>query len=158
MIQQILHHQHYNNKNKNNTNEVLLAKDTMGMSALHILVCNPAATADLIEKVMHLDPAMATMSNMYGVTPIDLFLQLIGILDPKLLQHRTTSSKMSCCFEDYLQAGISFNDFEKIMILDRSLIEPTLLEKITLVVKAAASKECDLEVVYNLMRRSVDQI
>jgi hypothetical protein len=129
------------------TKEALLATDNMGMNALHILVCNPAITADLIEMVVALDPRMSMMENMHGTTPIDLFLQLQGIdLDDGAV----------FSLEYAIKKGMSWNVIQKMKALDRNFIldadEYTFL-------KAAASKKCNLEVLYNLfMIRGIESI
>lgn len=60
----------------NNKGDTLLPTDRMGMNSLHILVCNPAASAHLIEMLMTLEPSMSTMETIHRMTPIDLFLKL----------------------------------------------------------------------------------
>ena len=115
------------------------------MNALHILVCNPAITADLIKLVVALDPTMSMMGNMHGTTPIDLFLQLQRIN----LEDGATFS-----LEYAIKHGISWNIIQTMIALDRNFIldadEDTF-------VKAATSRKCTLEVLYNFMI-SIDSI
>ena len=104
------------------------------------------APVDLLEMMMNLDPTMATAQTNQGMTPIALFLKLKGI--------NLDNNGAGMSLDHALQNGISWNDISKIMILDKSMIAYDEYA----FVKAAASTECNLEVLYYLMMRSMDTI
>ena len=54
--------------------ESLIAMDTMGMNPLHILCCNPHATAEAIQIIANVQPALLNQADMTGCTPLRLFM------------------------------------------------------------------------------------
>ncbi len=70
---------HYFDKNQNNIKNIY-AVDRLGLSALHVLVCNPQVTADQIKALVEIDGCYSTLSplvskTVHGMTPTDLFLK-----------------------------------------------------------------------------------
>ena len=63
-----------------NTNLDLTATDAMGMTALHIVCCNPNATCAVIKAVKDACPVAASMQNVEGIIPLQLYLEMRGLV------------------------------------------------------------------------------
>ena len=53
--------------------EDLLAVDFLGMSVLHVLVCNTQVTANQIQSFTKIQRKLISSQNILGETPMDLF-------------------------------------------------------------------------------------
>ena len=59
-------------------NTTLLSTDAMGMTALHVLCCNPNATVHAIRALKDANPNAASIRNVAGMTPLMLLLKCRG--------------------------------------------------------------------------------
>lgn len=58
---------------KNNKDQIT-STDDLGMTPLHILCCNPNTNLDMINQLISFAPNVVNMKNVYGMTPLMLFL------------------------------------------------------------------------------------
>jgi len=58
-----------------NIDNVMSKVDALGMTALHVLACNPNATPEMLNLVVDKCPITTTMKTMHDMTPIELYVQ-----------------------------------------------------------------------------------
>lgn len=82
------HHHHNNvNHNKNTTQEQISMEnesfDSIGMTAFHVLACNPRIKPAMIILLSKYFPSFLTMkATLYKMTPFQLYLSCHGLLSP----------------------------------------------------------------------------
>lgn len=141
-----------NNHQNHSTSKCLLAVDFLGMTALHVLVCNTQVTALQIETFTKIQPALKYAQNILGQSPFELFLICRSI------EHKT-ANKFSLI--DALELGMSWETIHCLLHLGMSMsccistLDRWHLDKNPLFLSAIL-KQCHLEVVYNLALHNVD--
>ena len=81
----VCYHYGYNNTSSSSTfdnlstlirenKQALTTTDAMAMTPLHILCCNPHATAEAIQIIANVQPALLNQADMTGYTPLRLFM------------------------------------------------------------------------------------
>jgi len=144
----------------NENKQSILDTDAMGMTALHILCCNPHATAEMVQLMVETDPSVLSLQDATGCTPVELFLICRGLLDlgrPKE-EEFTSTNRLSPPLQDLLKKGIKSEDLHIVFILNKDLqADVSNTDKdtgLTPFLAAVTSPDSKLDVVYTLAMRN----
>ncbi len=142
------------------TKDLVCARDLLGMTALHVLVCNPFATVDMIKLLVsnsvQISPKTETVEGCSKKTPLQLFLEM-----------KNLSDAFHDCYETngYIplttllnrRIAIEWEDIESIMAIQLSLDESGKADSVSGLypfMQAAILEHRSLDIVYNLALRS----
>ena len=75
--------------------ETLMETDAMGMTALHILCCNPTVTLDAVKQVKSANPAAVRARNVQGKSPYMLLLICQNLLPTNIVPSCPSDMKFS---------------------------------------------------------------
>ena len=156
------HHYGYNNTSSTSTldnlctlmqenKQALTATDAMGMTPLHILSCNPRATAETIQIIVEAEPSLLTLTDVTQSNPLQVYLMFRNLLQ---------ADEPIPSLQDLLEKGIEGEDLAIVSILGRngqidmsSQDENTGLSPF---MSAAVTTACGLDAVYTLAMRNVE--
>ncbi len=150
--------------------QTLTAADAMGMTALHILCCNPRATADMVRVLVENDPSLLTQTDVTGSTPLQLFLEcrrlLLGEDNDDSAEdevEESTDINIIPTLRDLLGRGIKYDDLAILFVLvkmNREIDFTNRDESTGLMpyMSAATSSECGLDVVFALAMENLEKI
>ena len=104
------HHSRNNNSRDNDTDATSSQKeslDSIGMTALHVLACNPYVKPEMIVLLLKYFPASLSMeATLYKMTPFQLYLSCHGLILPSSSSSTLSSSsttKMNMLHHDHTQ-------------------------------------------------------
>ncbi len=130
---------------------LIQAQDKLGLTALHLVVCNPKVENNVIRLLLQICPDLAHKSDCNGLSPLALFLRCKGFaFDEKI-------GRLSLF--DALKQGIQLHDLKHLLVLDQKLrteqLKKDRVNHFYPFIIAAGSKQCNLDIVYTLARDSV---
>mmetsp|Transcript_15283 Transcript_15283/g.18605 ORF Transcript_15283/g.18605 Transcript_15283/m.18605 type:complete len:350 (-) Transcript_15283:78-1127(-) len=87
---------------------MVMRADALGMNVLHVLMCNPNVTPEMVKMIVNVYPDVASMSAMNGMTPLKIWLAC---------QNVSYSFDVSGCISstDALKQGMKWGDIEMIL-------------------------------------------
>jgi len=136
---------------EDNSSETVRATDELGMTALHVLACNPFVTPNMIRSLLEVSPDLATVENARGLSPTMMYLTC------KCIPYRDNLRRLT--LKKALKRGLQWDTIEMIMALDKSsLLEQYREDKKTGLYPfmiAANLNQCELDTVYKLIRKNV---
>ena len=131
--------------------QALAITDAMGMLPLHILCCNPHATAELMQIVAEGEPSLLTHTDATGCTPLQVYLICRNLLE-------TDQSIPS--LEDLLEKGIKCEDLDALSVLDSNgeidLLSRDKSTGLSPFMSAAVVKACGLDVMHTLAMMNLE--
>ena len=134
-------------------NDILASTDAMGMTALHILCCNPHVRSSQMIKILKAAyPKSASMVNVLGMTPVMLFLTCKGM-------GQEESKEESASFSDLMRLGLKIDEVEYVLeeYLDNqtmfNLVEQDQTSGLLPFMAAASLSQCSLDLVFMLAMR-----
>lgn len=165
--------------------ETLLETDAMGMTALHILCCNPTVTLDAIKLVKSANPAAVRARNVQGKSPYMLLLICQNLLPTNIVPYPSNmrfEQPCSCAvtievegegvieivptMHEFLKSGIQLRQLEILFEFDEdedvneslgvSLETRDEESGLFPFMKAATLPHCGLDVVHFLAMRSLN--
>ena len=136
----------------NSNEEALTATDAMDMTALHILCCNPHATAKAVQLFVETDHSLLSHEDVTESTPLKLFLKCRGLLLETEDEDRSLSN--------FLERGIKGVDLDVVLILSRDLeaevSNPDGNTGLLPFMSAATIPASDLDVMFTLAMRNLN--
>lgn len=151
--------------------QALMATDAMGMTPLHTLCCNPRATVEMIQLIVENDPSLRASTDVTDSTPLQLFLKCRRLLSLGGGQKRSIMSKPMAMplLHDMLKKGIELENLVILFALnnnssssiDNQQIDFSGYDETTNLfpfMSAAVSSACELDVVYALAMRNLENI
>ena len=135
----------------------LHSTDAMGMTALHVLCCNPNATAHAIKALKDAHPNAASMRNVKGLTPLMMLLECEGLACNDFYVDEEFVSLFRV-----LELGVEYGVLEKIIGASDVEVGNRLVlaferkdEESGLIpfMRAALLQQCTLDTVYRLAMR-----
>ncbi len=147
-------------------------EDRMGMTPLHILICNPFATMELVQMLLEEYPEMSTKETIQGLTAIDLYLMCNNLQSfneiirqkQKPINNARVEDKqdtrLSLC--KAIEQGLSWKNIQFLSTLDPIMQEEQcrIDEKTGLFpfLKATTSERCSLEVMFHLAMNNLHDV
>ncbi len=149
--------------------QALVATDAMGMTALHILCCNPNITAEMVRVIVEQGESSSLIeTDVTGNTPLQLFMRCRGYLleDADEEQQATEQEEVvesMLSLYDLLEKGINVKDLLIFFALnDNQQIELSLNQDeetgLFPFMSAAVLPGCGLDVVYTLAMNNLDDV
>merc|ERR1712107_466053 len=92
-VHQACYHYGYNNTSSSSSTpdslstliqqnkQALVATDAMGMTPLHILCCNPHATAEVMQIMVEEEPSLLALADVTQRTPLKAYLMYRNLLE-----------------------------------------------------------------------------
>ena len=138
----------------------MVATDAMGMTALHILCCNPHITADTARVLIEREPSLLSQTDVTGSTPLQLFLKCRSSLGG--YEDNADDDEIPT-LRDLLERGIKYDDLAILFVLVKITREIDFTNRdestgLMPYMSAAASSECGLDVVFALAMENLDKI
>ena len=172
------------NMSNSTTLETKIAVDRMGMTPLHVLICNPNVTIDLVKVLLEARPMLRYVETIQGLTVVDLYLICNNLqsFESRLstLSLKSTNDDNVSVRDDgeegeqtikkhhhdhrlslhqALEQGFSWKHIEFLSVLDTIFQEEQcqvdIKSRLFPFLKAATSENCSLEVIYNLAMNNV---
>lgn len=104
----------------------LYIQDTMGMTPLHILSCNPAATCDMIKMLKSYSTPIKCLN---GFSPIMMFLTCKGLDKGHDKNNYFQTIAQGPKLNDLLKQGLQSEDVEKLLAYDDEVVLVSEMEK-----------------------------
>ena len=139
-------------------NDMLTALDEVGMTALHILVCNPFASSLMMNVVAHANSMVNQMvckvKHTPDLSPLDLYLE-VNNLRTNLLYSKLSLDDCPIPIWKLMEKGdqLQWSHIESIIAIQNSTEEQYLQHEETGLypfMMAACLVQCNLEMVYHL--------
>ncbi len=156
---------------RDNEPAALAATDAMGMTPLHILCCNPRATAEMVRVIVEGDPSLVTQMDITGSTPLQLFLKCRNFIkadDDDDQDDDYEKGEMPPTIYDLLKRGIKSDDLNIMLVLNKnkgidlnfnlSLSRRDESTGLLPYMSAATLSQCGLDVVFILAMENLDII
>ncbi len=132
----------------------------MGMTALHILCCNPKITAEMVRVIVEGEPLSLTQTDVTENTPLQLFMRCRGYLPVDADEEEEVESMPSQC--NLLEKGISGEDLSILFAMkgNQQIDMSGQNEETGLFpfMSAAVLPGCGLDVIYALAMNNLDDI
>ncbi len=148
----------------NDNEQTLAATDAMGMTALHVLCCNPHMTVEMVRVIVEGEqpsPSSVSLVNQIdatGSTPLELFMKCTSLMKAGEESNATNMPTIN----DLLERGIKYDDLAILFVLNCNqqidLLSQDESTGFVPFMSAAASLGCELDVVFALAMNSVNMI
>ena len=162
LIHRACYHYGYNNTSSTLNNlstliqenrEALTATDAMEMTPLHILCCNPHATAEMIQIIVEAEPSLLTHTDVTQSTPLQIYLTCKNLLQ---------AGQPIPSLHDLLEKGMNCEDLAIISVLGRNgeidFLSQDEITGLSPFMSAAVSTACGLDVMYTLAMRNIESM
>ena len=134
--------------------EALTTTDAMRMTPLHILCCNPHATAEMMNQIMvEAEPSLFTRTDVAGSTPLQVYLTYRNLMQV---------GQSIPSLQDLLEKGVKCKDLAILSVLDRNdeidLSRQDEDTGLSPFMSAAVATGCGLDVMYTLAMRNLESL
>jgi hypothetical protein len=143
--------------NNNNNDDVLEQLDSLNMTSLHVLACNPNVTPSMITTMVDRYPnALLDIEAANRMTPIKLYLCCQGhknICDDILDTNDGTGGGGAKSLQKAMEKGLNFHDIDIVLAFQSSMAEKGIQDGesgLYPFMKAAVLPQTSLDVIYNL--------
>ena len=142
------------------SNQALETQDGLGMTPIHVLICNPCATPDIIRQIVSKNPNAAQVRNVIGKTPLHTYLEQIK--SPKSVVEILIQSAVEYDIHDMICLGLDYKTMDVVLALNGRNIQAELDTRnkatgLCPFMSAAISTQCSLSDVYRMRKERTFQ-